>query len=128
MISREKLERIIYNSGDFFLPKPIKDRLDKDIIGSSKKTFYFSGWSIVHFLSGMIVGYLYFYLKYNPNKYYYNMFIFHTLWELWQMLIRMSKPYKLTGPSNIVDTILDTIFFMMGAYLIKEYNLYKFFR
>ena len=47
------------------------------------------------------------------------MFILHTFWELWQALIRMSKPYKLTGRSNLIDTLLDTVFFMLGAYIIR---------
>ena len=49
------------------------------------------------------------------------MFIIHTIWELWQMLIGMSKPYKLTGRSNLIDTIMDTIFFMVGAYIVRKY-------
>lgn len=125
-INRAKIEKILYNSGDFFLPKPIKTILDKDILGSSKHTFYFSGWSVVHFLSGILTGYLYLYFGYNNDKtiYYYKMFILHTIWELWQMLIGMSKPYNLTGPSNIIDTVFDTIYFMMGtyiAYLLTNY-------
>ena len=37
------------------------------------------------------------------------------------MLIGMAKPYKLTGRSNLVDTIMDTLFFMMGAYIIRKF-------
>jgi hypothetical protein len=43
------------------------------------------------------------------------------MWELWQMLIGMAKPYKLTGRSNLIDTIMDTIFFMFGAYFVRIY-------
>jgi hypothetical protein len=111
---------IIYSSGDVFLPESIKQVLTKDIIGDSKKTFYVSGWSIVHFINGMIFGYLYIYYSYNPKKYYFNMFILHTLWELWQILIGMSKPYSIVGSSNIVDTILDTVFFMTGTYIVHK--------
>ncbi len=122
-INRKTIENIIYNSGDFFLPTPIKKTLDKDIFGSSKNTLYFSGWSIVHFLSGVLVGYIYLYLGYNSKKhiYYYKLIIIHTIWELWQMLIGMSKPYNLTGPSNIVDTVFDTIYFMLGAYITHTF-------
>lgn len=49
------------------------------------------------------------------------MFIIHTIWEFWQMLIGMSKPYELVGRSNLVDTIMDTIFFMLGAYIIRNF-------
>jgi hypothetical protein len=45
------LQNIIYNSGDVFLPEKIKKILLTDLIGTSKKTFYISGWSIVHFIT-----------------------------------------------------------------------------
>lgn len=120
-ITNERLKKIIYNSGDLFLPPSIKKVLDKDIIGSRKNTFYFSGWSIMHFISGIITGYIY--LLYtnkpqNTNKYYYSMFIIHTIWELWQILIGMSNPLNITGHNNIVDIISDTIYFMLGCYLV----------
>ena len=35
------------------------------------------------------------------------------------MLIGMAKPYKLTGRSNLIDTIMDTILFMLGAYIAR---------
>jgi hypothetical protein len=37
------------------------------------------------------------------------------------MLIGMSKPYKLTGRSNLIDTIIDTILFMSGAFIARKY-------
>ena len=55
------LKNIIYNSGDVFLPDNIKEILSYNLIGSHKKTFYISGWSIVHFINGIIFGYLYLY-------------------------------------------------------------------
>lgn len=116
-----RIERILYNSGDIFLPKPIKQLLEKVLVGSLEKTFYISGWSIIHFIAGIVVGYIYLYLGYNrsPSMYYYKMFVFHTITELWQMLIGMSKPYNITGHNNAVDTIFDTIYFMMGAYIVR---------
>lgn len=144
MISYNKktLKKIIYNSGDIFLPKQIKDILDKDIIGNSKKTFYISGWTIMHFLSGILFGliilyYLNFQRFNNANKYLNNYndkqhkqslykyllycFILHTLWEIWQIIIGMSRPYAITGNSNIVDILIDTLSFMLGSYLL--YNI-----
>ena len=112
---------IIYNSGDAFLPEKVKTILGTDFIGTSKKTFYVSGWSGVHFLNGIITGYLYLYFNADRQLYFYKLLILHTLWELWQMLIGMSKPYKLTGRSNIVDTIMDTLFFMLGGYLVRRF-------
>ena len=119
-MNNEYLYKIIYNSGDIFLPEALKNILQKDIIGSSEKTFYISGWSIVHFINGIIFGYLYLYFKYDIRSYFLTMFILHTLWELWQSIIGMAKPYKITGRSNIVDTIMDTILFMCGTYIVFQ--------
>ena len=47
------------------------------------------------------------------------MLAFHTIWELWQVLTDVAKPYKMTGSGNLVDSIMDTVIFMMGAYIIK---------
>ena len=118
-IDKKYIQDIIYNSGDVFLPEKVKNILGKDLIGNSKKTFYVSGWSIVHFINGIIFGYLYLlYFKGDRKLYFLKMFIIHTVWEFWQMLIGMAKPYKLTGRSNLIDTIIDTIFFMLGAYIV----------
>jgi hypothetical protein len=116
------IQNLIYNSGDAFLPEKVKNILGMDLIGTSKKTFYVSGWSIVHLMSGIIIGYLYLYFKGDARLYTFKLFIIHTLWECWQMLIGMSTPYKLTGRSNIIDTIMDTIFFMLGAYFVRKYK------
>jgi len=51
------------------------------------------------------------------------MFIIHTLWELWQMIIGMANPMKLTGKSNLIDTIIDTLLFMGGSY--TSYIIYN---
>lgn len=115
------IQNIIYNSGDAFLPDRVKKILGTDLIGTSKKTFYISGWSIVHIINGIIIGYIYLYLMGDRRFYTYKLFIIHTLWEFWQMLIGMAKPYKLTGRSNLIDTIMDTIFFMTGAYIVRKY-------
>jgi hypothetical protein len=111
------LRNIIYNSGDAFLPETVKNILGTDLIGTSKKTFYVSGWSIVHLINGIIIGYIYLYFKGDPRFYTFKLFLIHTIWEIWQMLIGMSNPYNLTGRSNLIDTIMDTIFFMVGAYI-----------
>ena len=113
------LKNIIYNSGDVFLPDNIKKILSYDIIGSHKKTFYISGWSIVHFINGIIFGYLYLYFHYDKKYYIINLFILHTLWEFWQIIIGMARPYSLSGRSNLIDTFVDTIVFMTGAVIAK---------
>ena len=115
------LNQLIYNSGDIFLPKRIKKILLIDLVGSSKKTLYVSGWSIIHLINGIISGYIYLYFKWNRKLYILKLLIIHTIWELWQTIIGMAKPYKLTGRSNLIDSLLDTLFFMLGAYIIREY-------
>jgi hypothetical protein len=114
---REYIKKIIYSSGDVFLPEQINNALRTDLLGSSKKTFYITGWSIIHLLNGIIFGYLYLYFKYDIKHYILNLFILHTLWEIWQFIIGMSKPYNLTGKNNILDIIVDTLLFMCGAYI-----------
>jgi hypothetical protein len=118
-INKKYIQDIIYSSGDIFLPENVKNILGTDLIGDSKKTFYVSGWSIVHFINGIIIGSLYLYFKGDSRLYFFKMFIMHTIWECWQMLIGMAKPYKLTGRSNLIDSIIDTIFFMLGAYIVR---------
>jgi hypothetical protein len=117
-----QIKKIIYNSGDVFLPDNIKQILTYDIIGSHKKTFYISGWSIVHFINGIIVGYLYLYLHYDKKYYIINLFILHTLWEFWQIIIGMARPYSLSGRSNLIDTFVDTLLFMTGALITKNFS------
>lgn len=115
------LKQLIYHSGDMFLPEKIKKILSIDFIGSSKETLYVSGWSIIHLINGIIAGYIYLYFKWNRKLYILKLLIIHTIWELWQTIIGMAKPYKLTGRSNLIDSLLDTLFFMLGAYIIREY-------
>lgn len=113
--------KMIYNSGDFFLPKSVINILNLYIYNSKNNSFYINGWSFIHFLSGIFLGALYLYLNKSITFYYYNLFIIHTIWELWQMLIGMSKPWKLTGDSNLIDIFVDTIVFMFGAYIIFKF-------
>jgi hypothetical protein len=55
-------EQIIYNSGDFFFPKFIKNILDKNIYITQNNSFYINGWSLLHCFSGIILGVVYLYL------------------------------------------------------------------
>ena len=73
-INKKYIQDIIYNSGDVFLPEKVKNILGTDLIGDSKKTFYVSGWSIVHFLNGILFGYLYLYFNGNRQLYIFKMF------------------------------------------------------
>ncbi len=111
------LKHMLYNSGDFFLPSSLKHVLDKNIYMSQNYSFYISGWTVVHYLSGMLLGTIYLYLGKPLSFYYYMLFIIHTSWELWQVFIGMSKPWCLTGSSNLIDTFVDTLVFMFGTYI-----------
>jgi len=108
----------LYYSGDLFLPQKFKNLLETHIYGSYKDSIYITYWSLLHILNGILSGSLY--LKLNlPIKYYFfNMFIIHTLWEIWQVFIGMSKPFLTSGKNNIFDIILDTLFFLFGAYIV----------
>lgn len=120
-INRDKIERIFYDSGDVFLPKPVKKILDTTILGSKTQTFwYIDGWTIMHFISGILFGYLYLKLEYDIDKYYFKMFVLHTIWELWQTLVGMTEPTQLFGLNSLFDTIVDTFVFMIGTYIIRQ--------
>lgn len=122
-MNEDFIHRLIYSSGDIFLPAKIRDFLSIDLIGSSSKTFYISVWSIVHLLSGILVGSIYKYFKDPLTKdYYLNMLLIHSTWEFWQILIGMSKPFRLSGRSNLMDTIIDTILFMIGSIIALNHK------
>jgi hypothetical protein len=121
------VKRVLYDSGDVFLPLKLRNLLKQNLIGDSKNTFYISNWSIVHLLSGILFGFLInkYLIKNRSNliisNYYFKMFMLHTTWECWQVFVEMSNPLSITGPSNILDTIIDTILFMFGAVIYKEF-------
>ena len=107
-----------------FLPKSVRDTLGTMLFKypnvKDDYVFYIQGWSIVHFVSGLLFGYFYFKLEGSPLNYYYNALVFHTWWELWQITIGMSKPFNFGGRNGIVDIVVDTLMFMLGAYLVKK--------
>lgn len=115
---------IIYSSGDVFLPKSVRDFLSIMLFKypnvKDDYVFYIQVWSIVHLVSGVVFGYLYLKFGGSAMNYYYNALIVHTLWELWQIIIGMSKPLMLSGRNSSVDIVVDTVMFMLGAYAIKN--------
>ena len=48
-------------------------------------------------------------------------FIIHTIWEIWQVIIGMSDPFKLIGKNGLIDIIMDTIMFLIGMILANYY-------
>lgn len=120
-------EKIIYSSGDVFLPESVRNILGTVIYkypnSKTNYTFYIQGWTFIHFLNGIITGYLYLYFGYSKKNYFLYMFILHTLWEIWQIIIGMSKPLNILGRNNIIDTLVDTLSFLSGSYLYIKFGL-----
>lgn len=123
----KSLREILLHSGDIFLSPKVNKFLLTDLVGNKNETFYISNWSLVHLITGIIFGYIvneYLVLETSTlliDNYYFKMFILHTIWELWQVFISMSNPFKLIGHNNLIDTIVDTLLFMLGAYIYKEF-------
>lgn len=115
------LQQILYKSGDAFLPKLLRDFLDRGFYPDKTETFYINGWTGVHFIFGIVFGLIFMHWFHYDKKYYFNLFIIHTLWELWQVLIGMAKPWTLSGSSNLLDSIVDTVVFMVGGYLVRQH-------
>ncbi len=107
-----------------FLPKQVRDILGTMLFKypnvEEDYIFYIQGWSIVHFISGVLFGYLYLKLGWSLINYYYNALLVHTLWELVQISTRVSNHFRLSGSNSFVDIVVDTILFMFGAYLVKK--------
>ena len=108
----------LYDSGDLFLTENWKKFLETPIIGTHNDSFYITYWSILHFISGIIFVLIFKYFNIQYNIYLTGLII-HSLWELWQVIIGMSHPWKLKGHNNLVDIIVDTLFFMIGVYISK---------
>jgi hypothetical protein len=115
---------VLFSSGDIFLPKELVDKLSKLLYkypnDEKKYFFYIQGWTFIHFINGIIFGYLYLYLNYNKNNYIIILFILHTMWETWQAFIGMGKPWNLTGRNNIVDFVMDTSVFLLGSVIVRN--------
>jgi hypothetical protein len=101
-------------SGDLFLPQSIRRFLYSYIIGSESSMFYISRWSILHMISGCIIGYALLYNKSNAFYYFTGLFI-HTIWEIWQKFIGMTE-WDLRGA---IDTAVDTIMCLIGMALVR---------
>jgi hypothetical protein len=119
----QRFSKILLNSGDVFLPPRVKRVLTTFLYNTPNNSFYINGWSILHLLSGILIGLLYLFLGKEETTFYFHLFIIHTIWELWQVFIGMAKPWRRTGDSNLIDSVVDTVMFMMGAYVaLSVYN------
>ncbi len=109
---------VLFRSGDIFLPQAPRRWLNRYIVGDETTLFYLNRWSVLHFLSGIFVGYI---LRgigvrggVGSNTYYIMLLIIHTVWELWQIIINMTQ-LTLRG---FIDIITDTLVFMLGGILV----------
>ena len=109
-----EINSILYRSGDFFLNNATKKFLYTYIVGNNTSLIYINYWSILHFLSGVIV-FLGLYLL-GIKKYYIIALLIHTFWEFWQIAIGMTK-VDLRG---IIDIMMDTMFFMTGVGIMSR--------
>lgn len=141
-----------YHSGDIFLPLSLRRLLDIDILGSSNMKdgyyYYISGWSFLHLISGMLIGYVMLYKwdwlekmekkvwrrgwvegrygekdgekdkKDKIKKYILYLLVLHTLWEIWQLMIGMSTLKRYRGSGGIIDILMDTVMFLVGGIMI----------
>jgi hypothetical protein len=105
---------LLYLSGDLFLPKHLRAFLERYWIGNTTSLFYVTNWSILHALTGILIGYI---LKtYYPDTSYYTTGLYiHTVWEVWQLAVR-NTPGTFRG---IIDVFTDTAFFMAGMMIMK---------
>jgi len=109
------LNEILFNSGDLFLPKPIKAFLETYWIGDDTSLFYVTWWTFIHFLSGILTGYLLVKTK-SATTYFWTGFLIHTVWELWQMIGKNTKYWTARGQ---IDVGVDTTVFMLGMVFLK---------
>ena len=112
-IEMKDTESWIYKSGDLFLPKEVRTFLKQYWIGNDTSLFYITNWTFVHMLSGVLTAYT-LSIWFPKVPLFWTGLLLHTLWELWQMAIGMTPIRTLRGQ---VDTVVDTLAFLIGMYL-----------
>lgn len=112
---------LLFRSGDFFFSREIRQFLHTFIYGSYESTIYITYWSVLHFISGILTSYvLKTYMPYIIHSYVVG-FILHSLWEVWQVYIGMSRPWNWKGHNGFTDLFLDTGLFMAGMYVYYRF-------
>ena len=119
-MNKASVKKMMFDSGDAFMPFEVKKNLSKDYIGNHKESFYIDKWSIIHLITGCLCGFLFLHFKFNTKFYFLILLILHILWELWQIFIGSTKIYNLTGKNTLMDSFVDTIMFMIGAYIVYK--------
>jgi hypothetical protein len=111
-------DSLLYRSGDVFLPKQVRTFLETYHVGNATSLLYITNWTFVHFLSGVITGWIL--VNYFPKwDYYWIGFWWHTLWEVWQIMIGMTPVWTARG---FLDIWMDTAFFMAGMWGFRNSN------
>jgi Cu-Zn family superoxide dismutase len=108
-------DSLVYRSGDLFLNDTVKKFLYTYIIGNDDSLVYVNNWSVVHFLSGIITYILLQFL--GIDKLFLSGLIIHTLWEIWQIIIQMTK----LNARGLIDIGMDTAFFMGGMWIAGHF-------
>lgn len=108
-------ESWMYRSGDIWLPPQTVKFLHTYIIGNDTTLFYLNYWHIMHGMSGILFGFLT--LVYRVSSPFVTYFVLHTLWEIWQLWIGMTKP----DVRGIIDIGVDTLVGLLGLLLVRIY-------
>lgn len=91
---------------DAFLPDPIRRILFVKVWHCDSA--YVNGWSFVHLLSGVLVGWL--------EVTFWQALLIHTAWELLQVLLGDNT----LSLASMVDTLMDLTFFMVGWFVAMK--------
>ena len=113
--TRNEIEPTIF---DKIYPKKFQEFLAKKIyIKGYKDTYYLQNWHIIHFITGLLLGYLVFIVdkKLSPFEYYVKLLFIHTIWESFQIIVDIT-PIKL---HVIPDILIDTLSFMIGVWIVR---------
>lgn len=109
------IKDLLFLSGDLFLPKRVRNVLETYHYGSDRSLVYITNWSLLHVLSGILVGYIL--IQYYPEyDYYWTGFWVHTIWEIWQILVKNTPYWTLRGR---IDVVTDTVVYMLGMAFAK---------
>jgi hypothetical protein len=95
-----------------FLPLSVQTVIDAYIVGDENSTFYLTFWSVMHFAAGAFLAWV------APRATLTNGFVLHSSFELWEWAVGVT-------PSNargLLDTFLDTVFFLSGFAVVRKLN------
>jgi len=79
---------------------------------------YINGWSFVHFISGMLLGFFFNVYKINMVRMIALVLFIHSVWEWWQIHIGMTD---VTEPYIWTDVVIDTLMTLIGSMSVYIY-------